>query len=388
MLNMIQGHVPEHMLFVPRLDLWYNRNKARQTLPAGFEQLSIRETTAKLGLGFHSVVPDFIRSVPEEAVYHRALGFYNNPDFPYRVDFSHVDFEVEKSETELKMIYHSSMGAIITKCKFGRELLASGVSIPDITEHAIKAPEDYLRLADILSKVRIESTPCGYEAYRDRVGQDGIAVAFLSLACGPMQHVMRDLRKYEEFIYDMVDEAANLSSLCEHLAHLYDQILETVLQTSAEVAIFGANYDETITFPPFFKEHIVPWLNRAYDKLHGAGKFLLTHTDGENKGLLSALKDCRLDIADSICPAPMTKVTLLEYRNVFGKKTTIWGGIPSNIMLTQCCSEEDFRRFVRELVRDCKPYDRLILSIADTTPPDADFGRLQHLIDTFSKNSV
>jgi uroporphyrinogen-III decarboxylase len=168
---------------------------------------------------------------------------------------------------------------------------------------------------------------------------------------------------------------------------LYEQIIDSMLATSAEVVLFGANYDDALTPCPFFREHIMPWLNRAADKLHGAGKYLLTHTDGENKGLMPAFADCRFDIADSVCPAPMTKVSLREYRDLFGKRITLWGGVPSTLVLPSCFSEEDFRRFVQELVRDCKPYDHLILSVADTLPPDADFGRIQYLADVCRKTA-
>jgi hypothetical protein len=387
MLHVIHGHVPNGLLFVPRLDIWYNRNKVRKTLPAGFEDLSLLEITSKLGLGFHSVIPDFIRSAPEEDLYHRSLGFYNNPAFPYRVDFTAVDFEVEKSENELKVLYHGARGDIITKCRFGQELLDSGVSIPDITEHAIKTPEDYTRLANILSKVLITPKPAGFQTYCDRVGDAGVAVAFASLACGPMQHIMRDLRKFEEFWFDMFDRVPELPCLTECLSLLYDQIIDSMLATSAEVVLFGANYDDALTPRPFFKEHIVPWLNRAADKLHGTGKYLLTHTDGENKGLMPAFVDCRFDIADSVCPSPMTKVPLQEYRELFAKRITIWGGVPSTLMLPSCCPEGDFRQFVQRLVRDCRPYDHLILSVADTLPPDADFSRIQYLTEVCRKTN-
>ena len=91
MLDVIQGRVPDAPLFVPRLDIWYNAHKTRGTLPGGYQDLSLREITRKLGVGFHSVVPDFIRTGNEEDIYHRALGFYNHPDFPYRADFSNIE---------------------------------------------------------------------------------------------------------------------------------------------------------------------------------------------------------------------------------------------------------------------------------------------------------
>jgi hypothetical protein len=72
--------------------------------------------------------------------------------------------------------------------------------------------------------------------------------------------------------------------------------------------LLGANCDETITYPPFFAQH-VPWLQEPSTLAHQHGK-LLTHTDGENQGLLPCTQ-AGFDIADRL-PAPMTKVTLAE----------------------------------------------------------------------------
>jgi hypothetical protein len=385
MLEVIRGGQPDGLLFVPRLDIWYNRNKTRGTLPVGYQDLSLPEVATKLGLGFHSIVPDFIRSAPAEDLYHRGLGFYNNPEFPYYVDFSDVDFEVTLSENQLKVVYQTSGGQITTRCNYGSHLLASGSSIPDMLEHPVKRGEDYALLGEIFSKIRIRPTPERFQAYHDRVGLSGLAVAFLSLACGPLQHIMRDLRRYEDFCLDLYDDSELLNSCAEPLGVLYDGILDSALDSSAEVVLFGANYDETITFRPFFEQHIAPWLNRAAEGLHAAGKFLLTHTDGENQDLLPAFEQCSFDVADSICPAPMTKVSFEEYRKFFGARTTIWGGIPSSITLPGIMSESDFRDFVGGVIESARPYDHLILSIADTTPPDADFGRIQYIAEQCSR---
>jgi hypothetical protein len=386
MLKVLRGETPERPLFVPRLDIWYNRNHARGTLPAGYENLSLREVAQKLGVGLHAVVPDFIRSAPAEDLHHRGLGFYNNPEFPYVADFSGVSFDVEQGAEELKVVYHTRRGDLVTRCGYGPHLFASGSSIPDVLEHAVKTPEDYARLAEVFSRVRIRPAPERFAARRERIGADGVAVAFLSLACGPMHHLLRDCRKYEAFCLDLYDDPGLLAGCAEALATIYDAILASAAASTAEVVLFGANYDEVVTYPPFFAEHVAPWLNRATDAMRAAGKLLLTHTDGENQGLLPVLRDCRFDVADSICPAPMTKVTLAAYRAFFGTRATIWGGIPSNILLRACCPEAEFRAFVRQVLAECRPYDRLILSIADTTPPDAEFGRIQYLAEASAKD--
>lgn len=380
-LSVMQGEDPGGLVFVPRLDIWYNFNKANNSLPTGFKNLSLRELTEKIGVGFHSVVPDFIRSAPVESIHHRGLGFYNNPDFPYMVDFSSIDYEAVQTESELKVTYHTSCGDVTTRCGYGEELFNSGNTIPEMIEHAIKDHDDYKALEEIFSGIKIIPSPGNYDRYKERIGTSGIAVAFGSLACGPMQHIMRDLVKYEDFCLDLYDDPSIFDPLVEKLSGLYDQILDCSAGSNAEAILFGANYDEMITWPPFFDEHISPWLNKAYKRFKSSGKLLLTHTDGENEGLLPSFKKCRFDIADSVCPAPMTKVSIQKYREFFGKRTTIWGGIPSNMVLKNCTSDDEFEYFVSDLIKTCKPYDHLILSIADTTPPDADFSRILYLAE-------
>lgn len=383
-LSIIAGATPAKPLFVPRLDIWYNRNKERNTLPKGYETLSLVQVAEKLGVGFHSVVPDFIRGAPPEDIFHRGLGFYNHPDFPFRFDFSGVDFKVQQSENDLSVVYQTSKGSLHTRIKYGPELFQSGASIPDIVDHAIKEPEDYAKLIEVLAKIRVLPQVESHRAYRDRVGDRGVAVAFVSLAAGPMHHIMRDLRKFEGFCLDQYDYPDLLLDLCNPLGELHTAMLKETAASDAEVVLFGANYDDTITYAPFFDEHIAPWLNKAAEILHPSGKFLLTHTDGENQGLLSSFENTRFDIADSVCPAPMTNVSMGDYRESLASgvtSKTIWGGIPSIIMLKQSFSESSFRDYIDDILHSCKPYNRLILSIADTTPPDAEFDRIRYLCE-------
>ena len=103
---------------------------------------------------------------------------------------------------------------------------------------------------------------------------------------------------------------------------------------------------------------------------------------GENDGLLELYMKCGFDIADSLCPAPMTKVSMKESRAVFGKKMTSWGGIPSLLMLKSSFSDYEFDKYLDEFFQVIGDGTRLVISIADTTPPDADFGRIEKLVKT------
>jgi hypothetical protein len=387
MLQRIGGETDGSILFVPRLDIWFNANKAARTLPEGFDT-SLTEIASNLNIGLHSVIPANLADTGDiKDIYHRGLGFYNNPDFPYQVDFSAVKYKTVVSDYNLKVIYETSRGPVETTIEHGPEFEKSGWTIRNILEPAIKDREDYLRLKELFSNIKIVPYPDRYNAHREKVGIQGAAVAFISLACSPINHIMRDLRKTDLFFLDMYDLENEIIELCEILSVHYDAMIDAALQSEAEISLLGANYDDMIMYPPLFQTHFLPWLKKAARKHHEQGKYLLTHTDGENRELLDLYLESEFDVADSICPKPMTKLSLLEYREKFKDAITIWGGIPSISLLPNSFLWDDFKDYIKIIFKGCKPYDRLILSVADTLPPDADFNRLLYICEAVERVS-
>jgi len=191
---------------------------------------------------------------------------------------------------------------------------------------------------------------------------------------------MRELMTMTDFFLEMHDYPERLLSLAESMEPWFEQMVAALTESSAEVIFMGANYDETITYPPFFEEHFLPWLARFADMAHSRGKLLLTHTDGENEGLLALYRRCNFDIADSICPAPMTKLTLAEVIAEL-PGVTIWGGIPSVAVCDSSMSEAEFQRIVNETIELARDRSHIILSIADTTPATASFQRLLYITE-------
>jgi uroporphyrinogen-III decarboxylase len=126
---------------------------------------------------------------------------------------------------------------------------------------------------------------------------------------------------------------------------------------------------------------MMPTLQKFSDLLHSRGKLLLCHCDGENRGLLDLIRESGIDVAEAICPYPMTKVTLPEARRAFQGKVTIFGGIPSVALLESSMSDDEFETFMTKLFEDISPGDRFILGISDTTPPDARFDRLLRITE-------
>ena len=120
-------------------------------------------------------------------------------------------------------------------------------------------------------------------------------------------------------------------------------------------------------------------------RLAAAGKLLLCHTDGENEGLMDLIRDSGMHIAESICPAPMTRVSLAEYYRRWSPRLTLVGGIPAIVALPQT-SDAEFEAYMDELFRVIAPGSRIVLGMSDNVPPDAIFSRLQRIHDRVQRD--
>jgi 5-methyltetrahydrofolate--homocysteine methyltransferase len=83
----------------------------------------------------------------------------------------------------------------------------------------------------------------------------------------------------------------------------------------------------------------------------------------------------------------MTKVKIEEYYQQWSEKLTIWGGIPSNLLLAESTTDDEFEAYLDHLFRVVAPGRRLILGIADTTPPNAVFERLIRIGERVEKEA-
>jgi len=188
-----------------------------------------------------------------------------------------------------------------------------------------------------------------FKRWSDEVGDDGLPVAYVSLAASPMQEMLRDFMEVAQFMLGLYDWRREYEALVEDMTPFYEEVIRVAAEGPAEVVLFGGNYDDTITYPPFFREHILPWLRRMADALHARGKLLLCHTDGENGGLLDLLRESGMDVAEPLCPAPGTRVTIGEYRRAW-EGVAIWGGVPSAVV-SEGCPEDEFRAYLEEMER-------------------------------------
>ncbi len=380
MLAAARGEMPDLLPFAPRIDLWFHANRERGTLPERYRNVqSADEIALAEGWALHKVVLEFM-DYGEDAIIDRILGVYRIPTqgFVTRLP-DDVQRIVERKGGEYRVRYITPKGTVGGCFVFTEEMRRSGVSVPWIKEHILKEEADYPAIGYLFENMKVEQAYEGYRRWADGIGDNGLAVAYALTSGSPMHHIMKILVDSTDFYYRHRDQESLIRDLTERIGVYFHKVFETIAQSPAEVALVGANFDDMLTYPPFFEKHILPWLQEASEKLHQQGKLMLCHTDGENSGLMDLLRQSGMDVAEAVCPAPMTKLPIAEYYQRWCDKITIFGGIPSNLLLRETTDDEAFESYIAELFTAIAPGSRFILGVADTTPPDASFRRLQHI---------
>jgi len=382
MLKAARGERADQLPWAPRIDLWHNSNSMRGTLPTPFKQdATLDEVADYIGGAYHKVVPEFLNVRSPEDNIDRGLGVYRLWGMAYRPELVGVEREVKIEGNTTFVTYHTPVGSVSCKILYTEEMKRAGASITWISEHVIKEPKDYRTVGYIFKNMKIYPDYENYLEYQRNVGDKGYAAAFANLASSPMHHIMKEFLDATRFYLELYDHPKELQQLSEDMEPFYDQIYRILADSPAEVIFAGGNYDEMITYPPFFRDHIMPYLQKFADILRPRGKLLQTHCDGENKGLLDLLAESGMDVAEAVCPQPMTKVTITEVKKAFKGKLTIFGGVPSVVLLEESMSDKEFENFMKNLFKEIAPGDRFILGVSDTTPPDAKFERLLRITE-------
>ena len=386
-LNVMRGEMVDVIPFVPRLDLWWLGNATRGTLPEEFAGMQPDDVSRAEGWPVYHMVPAFADVSSMDDVLHRSIGLFNFRQSVYGWRFSDdIEVNVIDEGGQQTVEYHTPIGMVRTVGGLTEEMKKAGASLGWVQEHIIKKPEDYRIVGYIFENISVFPQYASAREYIDKVGDDGVAAAGgPTLGGSPMHMIQKDLIDTTRFYYEYRDNYALMRSLAEGIEVYFDKVLAIIADSPAEVVLWGANYDDMITYPPYFEKEILPWLRKASEVLGGKGKILATHTDGENLGLMDLIRNCGAHVAESVTPYPMTRVRIEEYYGRWRDKLTIMGGIPESILLKENTTDDEFEAYLSKVLHTVAPGDRLILGTADSTPPDAVFDRLRRIAERVEK---
>jgi corrinoid protein of di/trimethylamine methyltransferase len=389
LLMAARGEMPDILPFAPRIDLWYNANSLAGTLPMKHKGRSQDEISRAEGWALHKVVPEYLKVRRPEDNLHRAIGVFSLKETPFSYRFSpEIEIRATLTVDGTYIEYHTPIGTVSAMTVFTEEMRKAGASITWVKEHVIKKPEDYHVVGYLFENLELIPDFNDFHRWKDGIRDDGIAAAMGSMAASPMHHILKYFVDATSFYYHYHDYPRQMRKLAECVEQFYNQALEIAADSPAEAVVWGANFDDMITYPLFFEREIQPWIRRASETLTAKGKIVICHCDGENLGLLDLIKDSGMHVAEAVTPHPMTKVPIEDYYQRWCEKLTIWGGIPEILLMRETASHEDLDTYLDHLFRAIAPGRRFIVGIADTTPAKAVFERLVHIGERVRKQGL
>ena len=382
-LRAARGEMVDVLPYVPRFDLWYNANSYTGMLPLEHKERSADEIARAEGWALHKVVPELLTVTSPEENLHRGLGLYGLKEHGCRIAFSeNVEITVRQDNQDARWVeYHTPVGMVSVKEVITEEMRRAGASITWLEERAIKTVDDYEVLKYIFENIRIVPDHQRFSSWQAEVGDDGVAVLVGSVAPSPIQHIQRDFLEATDFFYHYNDYQPQMRALADAVETVFEQLLEAASISPAEIVMWGANFDDMITYPSYFEQDIMPWVQKASRVLEDNGKLVLCHTDGENLGLMDLIYDSGFHIAEAVCPYPMMRVRIEQYYQQWGDRIALFGGIPQSLLSEDTASEADLHNYLDHFFKAVAPGRRIIVGIADTTPPNADFNRLRIIGD-------
>jgi len=390
MLAAFRGEEVDRLPYVPRLDLWYLANATSGTLPAQHAGRTMNEIARAEGWAVYFRFADNQLSPEDQPKYlHRGIGLYASRDTVY--DFvlpRDVEVKAHREGGYQRVEYHTPLGVVSTTVQYDIETQKLGITIPPLVEHLIKTPDDYGPAGYLFENIGIVPNHDRFVRWaEDEIRDDGVPVALGLLGPSPINEIQRDLIEPTQFFFHYRDHQKKMRRLADQMEPLFDKMLDIMCESPAEVIWWGANFDDMLTYPPYFEREIQPWIRKVSSRLAAVGKLLMCHTDGENEGLMDLIRDSGMHIAESICPAPMTRVALGEYYRRWSPRLTLFGGIPSTIVLPET-SDAEFESYMDELFRAVAPGTRMLVGIADNVPPGAIFSRLQRIGERMAREGT
>ena len=364
-MAVLQKKKPDRLPFIDRMEIWFKSKCQEGSLPARFKGMSLNEIHQAVGIGRQKfTAPYAFRLHGVEVIYtFENEVIYREPDpvteyFPAQW----APDQVPRDKPGTTVIdYVSPVGKLSLTYEVAESMVAMSGVEPYLTQHLIKSEADY-RIAEYIIE-HTEIVPQFDKILQDEreLGENGFVVPCLHRI--PFQQALLEYLGEVPLFTALYDSPQQL----DRLIHLLDQQFMLILQQLSDLPAiyveFGDNLDGMMTNPKLFEKYSLPHYQKYTEILHGQGRSVGSHTDGNVKPLLHLLAESGLDVCESFSPAPLTECTFEEAWETWKNGPMIWGGFPSPI-LEERTSEEQFQEYVHRIL-EIVGCQNIILGVGD-----------------------
>jgi hypothetical protein len=189
-----------------------------------------------------------------------------------------------------------------------------------------------------------------------------------------VQSIYLDKMGVENGVYALHDWPDRVEAYFRALEVSDGRLLDVVNASPVNIINMGENVHAGTLSPDLFERYHLPACRRRCEKLHGSGKFVYAHWDGDCRPLLPFARETLLDGIEAITPEPQGDVTLAEVKQALGDDIFLFDGIPA-IYFDSTYSEAQLVACVHEIIELFAP--KLILGISDELTSTGDIERIR-----------
>jgi hypothetical protein len=344
----MRGETPRYLPFITRLETWYTAHTRRGTLPLRFQGMTLDEIHRATGVGrlkFSNAYGYRLGGV-------EVLATFNGQELVRLVDPLVENFPGlwDLVPTDRAGVTRTELRTPVGKLTLTHILLPEGVATgtdPYLREHLIKNEADLGVLEYILERAEIVPFYEKIKSQVEQIGQAGLLVPLLQRI--PFQQVLLEYLGETGLFYALYDNPKMVHRLLDLLDRQLTDVLERLAELDVPYVEFPDNLHGLMTNPKLFREYCLPAYQKYVSVLHGQGKKVGSHTDGDLRPLLSLMTESDLDVCESVSPAPLTACTFREINQAWRGKPIIWGALPTPI-LEEDTGEQEFRAYLADLL--------------------------------------
>jgi hypothetical protein len=361
----LKGEKPERLPFIDRMELWYAGKLHRNAMPERFVNKSLDEVHQIVGMGRQKFTAPYafkLRNVEVVATFEDEIVKRETEPISEYFPAAWAPPEVPREKAGKTLIdFITPVGKIQIKYLYADSMVQMGGAEPLLAEHLIKVEEDYRTVEYIVE--RAEFIPQFDNIFDDEkmLGDNGYVVPCLHRL--PFQQMLLEYLGEMHLFTAVYENPGLIDRLLALLDAQYVEIINQLSQLEVLYVEIPDNLDGMMTNPQLFEKYSLPYYQKYTDALHGQGKVVGCHTDGNVKPLLDLLARSGLDVCESFSPYPLTECKFEEAWDSWKNGPIIWGGIPSPI-LEERTDESDFHEYVHRLL-DTIGDQPIILGVGD-----------------------
>jgi len=385
-LAVLQGRKPDRIPFIDRIDFWYKGRTQQGRMPAEFRGKTLPAV-------------------------HRAIGMgHQDWDYPYTIKYRNVEIiltfegerffqEVDPEITNFPTLWGwipidkagvttteliTPVGKLSFQHRLLEESISTGTTRPQMISHPIKDLDDYKTYEYIIEHAEFVPRFDAFAHREAEVGDHGYLVPIIERI--PFQHLLIDAIGELETYYMLHDNPKQFRRLLTAIDEQVTDKLMRLADFSAPYVEFTDNLDGFMTNPLLFQEYVLPAFQRYCEILHGQGKKVGDHTDGDLKAIVDLLAETDLDVCESFTPSPTTSCTFEEAWESWKEGPLIWGGIAS-YYLEGRVSEVEFHEHIEHLLHLIG--DRpIILGVGDAVMSNNDLDRVRYIAERIENHPI